>query len=562
VSSFSPSVSLYNFETSVNKRSICPADHISILHTQMQLDYLTTARNDRDLKSMVNTLPDGLEHTYDSLLTNAATQCPERIGEMKTLLQCLVIATPTLTASNLAEILAMQLGEHTLDFDAVATDPYDALDMLSPFLLLDSERKDHGIVKLSHYSLDEYLLSDQILQSSASSFHLNYKEGHAWMASICLQYLTFDVFHQSRYEVPPSLERYTFTRYAASNWFRHFDEAKDAPGLGRLCEPYFSRLFYDQSSSCFRRWQKVYCQYAPGTEIHRYSPICFAISQGMDEIVGSLLSLLPDIDVSFTGGYTCPTMAAKWNRASSVRKLLDLKADIEKPTVNRCTPLHLAAEFACREAFDILLNARANLHARSSSGTTPFYRACRGGDVHIVKLLKDRGSDINIRTQDSWTPIMEAVENGHEEVVDLLLEWGADLSIKTDQVWTAQLVAEDGFNLAPNRSIIKKLKQAAPDVAHQRYFDLKYGVDYETGLHKESVAHHAKSLDAPEASSRISHARKPSYASSHPPGHTQRTLVHQLEREIPNTHDAVTNFSAVAGSTRRFSRRVPDTSRD
>jgi amino acid transporter len=57
---------------------------------------------------------------------------------------------------------------------------------------------------------------------------------------------------------------------------------------------------------------------------------------------------------------------------------------------------------------------------------------------------------------------MEAVENGHEDVVDLLLEWGADLTITTKQRWTVFLIAEDGFNLAPSKSISEKLANAAP----------------------------------------------------------------------------------------------------
>ena len=67
---------------------------------------------------------------------------------------------------------------------------------------------------------------------------------------------------------------------------------------------------------------------------------------------------------------------------------------------------------------------------------------------------------------------MEAVENGHEAVVDLLLGWGADLSVETRQGWTALLVAEDGFNLAPNRRIIEKLKRV---VGGEVYGELVYG---------------------------------------------------------------------------------------
>jgi hypothetical protein len=449
---------------------------LRMLHARLQLDYLATAKNDRDLKAMINSLPDGLEHTYQTLLSNMAALNPERIAEMKLLLKCLVIASPTLTAANLAEVLAMQPGKRHLDFDTVATDPYDALEVIAPLVILTSSRRNHGIVKLSHFSLDEFLLSPRILQGPASQFHVSYEEGNAWLASICLQYLTFDVFNASKHNISlcfsPPLEEYSFRRYAALNWFRHFTVGQNVPGFKEQCQPYLDRLFDDEDGSpCYKGWQEVFRQGYPYHEYHRYSPICFAISQGFDELVDDLLPQLMDINQQFPDGYTCLTMAAKWNRSAIVRKLLDLGANIEIPGPKLCTPLHLAAEFGSQEAFDVLLDAGANPHARSSSGSSPFYRACRGGNVHIVKRLKECHCDFNVYTHDGWTPIMEAAENGHEPIVDLLLKWGADMSMRTDQGWTVLLIAEDGFNLAPNRSVIEKLKKAAPEKVYEEFLE-------------------------------------------------------------------------------------------
>jgi hypothetical protein len=87
----------------------------SILHARMQLDYLSTAKNDGDLKAMIANLPNGLEHTYETILNHISSQYPDRIEEVKRLLQCLVVASPTLTAADLAEILAMEPGQAYLD---------------------------------------------------------------------------------------------------------------------------------------------------------------------------------------------------------------------------------------------------------------------------------------------------------------------------------------------------------------------------------------------------------------------------------------------------------------
>jgi len=434
---------------------------------------------------MIESLPDGLEHTYETLLQHVTSHSPERVGELRTLLRCLVIASPLLTAANLAEILALQPGQQSLDFDTVATDPYDALDIIAPFVVLSSDKMTHGVVKLSHFSLDEYLRSERVQRSRFSFFHVNEDDGNAWMAEICLQYITLDVFTRSKFEAarfePALLEQYSFRQYASLNWFRHYKLARNVPYLKDQCEPYLKRLFLDtEGSPCYKRWQEVLQRRFPYDELHRYSPINFAISHGLNDVVDELLFQLGDINVPSNDGYTCLTMAAKWNRPTIIRKLLDLGADIERTGVKQCTPLHLAAEFASRDAFDLLLDAGANPHARSSTESTPFYRACRGGDVHIVRRLKECGCDIDAHTDDFWTPVMEAVENAREEVLDLLLEWGVDLTIRTDQGWTVFLIAED-LDFAPRPSIIEKLRLAAPKDAYEQFLRDPKVIEYGSG---------------------------------------------------------------------------------
>jgi hypothetical protein len=325
-----------------------------IVHARLQLDYLNAAKNDRDLKNMLNSLPDGLEYTYETLLSNTSSQYRERLDEIRRLLRCLVIATPTLTAANLAEILAILPGQRILDFDIVATDPYDVLDAIALFLILNNTRKKNSVVKLSHYSADEYLTSKRIQQDQASHFHVRYDEGNAWVASISLQYLTLDVFRYDELGIsrsgPPSFENYTFRHYAALHWFQHYVTAEEVPRLKEACRPYLARLFYDnQGSPCYKRCQEVYRLEDPYDETHSYSAICFAISQGLDEVVNDLLAQLIDVDVSFQDGYTCLIMAARWNQISTLRKLLGVGASIEKSGIKGCTPLHVAAVFASRE---------------------------------------------------------------------------------------------------------------------------------------------------------------------------------------------------------------------
>lgn len=378
-------------------------------------------------------MPNGLDYTYETLLCQAAAQYPAQKHEIKALLQCLVAAALPLTAIQLSEIMALQPGERFLDFDTVATDPYDTLELVAPFILTDREKESGGVVKLSHYSLHEYLTSDNIRQGPASYFHIDILEANAWLASICPQYLTFEVFDVSlRTELKSHiLDQYNLRRYAALNWYIHIQDASGLPDLMDRCDPYIG-WFVDggRGPRCYQRWQTVLQEAFPQNEINSYSPMGFAIWAGLNELVDYLLPLIPSIDSHFLDGYTCLTIAAKHNRVSIAQELLRLGADVNHTTAEpdferKLSPLHLAAEFAARETFDLLLAFCADPHARPASGSTPFYRACRGGDVYILTKLKEAGADVNALTYDRWTPLREAAGTGNVEVMELLRSWGA-----------------------------------------------------------------------------------------------------------------------------------------
>ena len=414
------------------------------------MEFLSTARTDKDIKLMVEKLPNGIDHTYQTLLCDTAARFPERVAEMRILFYCLVGAASPLTAAQLSEIIAMQPGKRHLDFDTVATDPYDTLDLIASFVIIDREGKTDGLVRLAHYSLEEYFCSQSIRNSAASFFYVDAHEADAWLASICLQYLTFEVFNEPLYEDLDQdvLEGYTFREYASLNWFRHVNAAEDDPRLQNLCSQYLEHfLDADEGPPCYKRWQEMITMIDPNGPLVPYSPICFCIWAGMNAIALRLIAHLSSVDHHFENGHTCLTVAAKYNNLPMIQELLRLGANIDMPTkepdyLRALTPLHFAAEWDAQQAFDFLLDNGADPHIPSSSGATPFYRACRGGDLRIVRRLKDCGCNINALTRDGWTPLIETVENGHEDVVELLLEWGADLFAVTDEGWTALSFSE------------------------------------------------------------------------------------------------------------------------
>lgn len=412
---------------------------------------------------MVQNLPDGLEYTYETLLCSTAARYPTRIDEMRLLLRCLACAASPLSASQLSEIMAMQPEQRYIDFDSVTTDPYDALEIIASFVTIHQEHHNGGFIKLSHYSLDEYLCSERILRGRARDFHVDVKEVNAWLTSVCLQYLTFSIFDDSPADInmesdPDDKHSYTLLPYAASNWFGHMYKAKGLPDFKQRYQPYLSWFVNGhEGTAYYNAWQQFCFESNMYYKGSLNSPICFAIRCSLDELFEYLLPMVPGIDHCFEDGFTCLAVAAVFDNTAIARSLLYLGAYIDQKATERAlTPLHLAAEFGSSEVFDLLLDAGADPHARSTTWTTPFYRAARGGDIRILRRLKDCGSDVNACTYDKWTPIMEAVEHENQEAMQLLIEWGADLTVCSEEGCTPFTLAQNTCNYS-----ILQLLQAA-----------------------------------------------------------------------------------------------------
>ncbi|KAI4707630.1 hypothetical protein J4E89_007735 [Alternaria sp. Ai002NY15] len=312
----------------------------TMLQARLKIDYICTAKSDKEIKIILQNLPNGLGHTYEALLCDIATRYPTRIEEVQKLFRCLVAAATPLTAPELAEILAMQPGERDLDHDAVVTDPYDALEPISTLIRIEKQ----------------YLTSTTIQESSASLFYVSDSEAEAWMADICLQHLTMDTFNAPlEYGRDLDLDQdYAFRTYAALNWFNHasasvcrlhlYDPSR--PALGRFLDA-------EEGPPCYKRWQSLIAKILPNAEFLDYSPTCMCIWAELHVTARELCQRLPNMDYHFENGLTCLTVAAKGYDQYLVTYLLEHGAKVDEPTrelgqFKALTPLHFAAEWCLR----------------------------------------------------------------------------------------------------------------------------------------------------------------------------------------------------------------------
>lgn len=346
------------------------------------------------LRQTLQTLPQTLDGTYDRILLNIPR---DYAREAYTALQFLTVARCSVSVADVAEAVAVNQETHTFDPNDRLTDPFDVIEILSSLvtyssdqiLLRSSQTPRYGSfpgaerateIRLAHYSVKEYLLSDRIRSGKASAFNMPGYEAHTSVAELCLTYLIS--FDQPDFVSAELLLDYPFGLYAAQFWYQHAqisyscseseDEATNLTRLG-------IRLLSPAQSSSYINWLRLCDPCEPW--------------RGVDD----------GRDLKSTGSplfYACCTGLLEVARA-----LLDQGADI-----NSCNP--------CRRLMTM----------------TPLNGAIFGGHFHLVKFLLESG--VNVNAIDDWerTPLHHAALYGDMLVVELLLRFGACLESKTGPI--------------------------------------------------------------------------------------------------------------------------------
>lgn len=150
---------------------------------------------DRAIKAALTSLPKGLDDTYERILQQIISKTPEKIEEVRLILQWLVESMAPMTLHQLAEAISIQPDDNKLDPDGITTDPEDLVAMCRSLVVLD--RSIHPpVVRLAHFSVEEYLLSDYITHSSVACFHIDPSVVDLKIAQTCIQYISFQDFEK------------------------------------------------------------------------------------------------------------------------------------------------------------------------------------------------------------------------------------------------------------------------------------------------------------------------------------------------------------------------------
>jgi hypothetical protein len=442
-----------------------------------QLDALKRCKKSSTLLKALESLPKTLDDTYARILTNIEEGYQQ---EARRALIWLAFSQRPLCIEEVAEaaIVDAKLSP-PFDLEERLHDPCnDILEILGSLVTISSKIVSSNAsgdisssvwnrapddpdgdllsdeVRLAHFSVKEYLLSDRIQSSSASKFGATSIEADHFISESSLLYILHYDESNSKTTSPEDLEFFPLLQYACQFWYTH---SKSIPvGSRKSIDPITFRLFL--SDTALVTWLQVHRPDNPMQKPFSFSedvgsPLYYASDIGLEAVVRQLLEHEADVNAKDKYGSTALYRAAKNGHGAVVKLLLEHKADVNAKDNYGSIPLCRAAENGHDAVVKLLLEHKADVNAKSWSGWTALYWAAKNGHQAVVKLLVEHEADVNAKDNYGSTALYQAAENGHEAVVKLLLEHKADFNAEDNCGLTALHRAQSSQSSSLNQPI-------------------------------------------------------------------------------------------------------------
>jgi len=428
-----------------------------------QLDILGSCVTRPQLRKALHSLPKDLDATYERILCNIDDS---NVAYALKILQWLTFSARPLSLEEIAEVVAIDVHDDPrFDPERRLAAPRDVMTICSSLITIDGEEiVDYKVekverytpVRLAHFSVKEYLVSDRVCIGKASGYSIRESESIAVIAEDCLAYvLYFDVADvctpqkvdeptypavRSEYLTPEHRSEFPLALYAAQYWTLHAQTA-ERNGTTETCSLTLELLC--SADEAFNNWVHLCISnnlsFTSALEMGRrlereflLSPLHYVSLIGLAKTVRLFLEKGYDADATLktiSGEISVLCAACMGGDPSVVEILLDNRAVINPYNSNEIVaPLYQASEFGHEEVVRLLLGSGANASAQGGQYYTALQAASRIPHVKIVQLLIDNGADVHAQGGKFHSALHAASAAGSIEIVQLLIERGADVN--------------------------------------------------------------------------------------------------------------------------------------
>ncbi|XP_064006153.1 inversin isoform X1 [Pogoniulus pusillus] len=165
----------------------------------------------------------------------------------------------------------------------------------------------------------------------------------------------------------------------------------------------------------------------------------WAAGKGSDDVIKTMLTLKLDIDINMTDKYagTALHAAALSGHVSTVKLLLEHKAQVDALDVMKHTPLFRACEMGHKEVIQTLIKGGARVDLVDQDGHSPLHWAALGGNADVCQILIENKINPNVQDYAGRTPLQCAAYGGYINCMVVLLENNADPNIQDKEGRTA-----------------------------------------------------------------------------------------------------------------------------
>ena len=307
--------------------------------------------------------------------------------------------------AELGELIAVNpVGDPWFDADILFPDPRDLLDIFSGLLQVEVNVSERSVVRLAHFSVKEYLISERIKAQQPQKFWLPELQSHELIAATCLACILHFQDNHHLFKNPGTihlklLEKDSLMGYAFWNWDWHARIAGSHQGVLRDLVLEFLRRS-DLRKVWFLRFSDVKSLPSREERLECIPPLFIAASLGIVGIVKSLLDSGHDVNERCALGTALETAVMK-SHNTVLRILLENGADPNLLGGDNNPPLHVAARFGTVESFKILIDSGAEMHDERGEFGSPLIAACLSSGNRPVadtpaEYLLDKGANIHI----------------------------------------------------------------------------------------------------------------------------------------------------------------------